>query len=74
MFLSGGLDSSVVAALLVQAGVKVRAYTLDFGDVGIPEHPYSEQVAQFLKIPLIKVAVFILFKVLVNIADTVQRI
>ncbi|MBD2509738.1 asparagine synthase [Nostoc muscorum FACHB-395] len=57
VFLSGGLDSSVVAALLVQAGVKVRAYTLDFGDVGIPEYPYSEQVAQFLKIPLIKVAV-----------------
>ncbi|AUB42554.1 asnB, asparagine synthase [Nostoc flagelliforme CCNUN1] len=57
VFLSGGLDSSVVAALLVQAGVKVRAYTLDFGDAGIPEYPYSEQVAQFLKIPLIKVAV-----------------
>ncbi|MEH2264583.1 asparagine synthetase B family protein [Nostoc sp.] len=57
VFLSGGLDSSVVAALLVQAGVKVRAYTLDFGDVGIPEYPYAEQVAQFLKIPLIKVAV-----------------
>lgn len=56
VFLSGGLDSSVVAALLVQAGVKVRAYTLDFGNAGIPEYPYAEQVAQFLKIPLIKVA------------------
>lgn len=56
VFLSGGLDSSVVAALLVQAGVKVRAYTLDFGNAGIPEYPYSEQVAEFLKIPLIKVA------------------
>ncbi|MFN6562591.1 MAG: asparagine synthetase B family protein [Nostoc sp. ChiSLP01] len=56
VFLSGGLDSSVVAALLVQAGVKVRAYTLDFGDAGIPEYPYAEQVAQFLKIPLVKVA------------------
>jgi asparagine synthase (glutamine-hydrolysing) len=50
-----GLDSSVVAALLVQAGVKVRAYTLDFGDAGIPEYPYAEQVAQFLNIPLVKV-------------------
>ncbi|MBD2676655.1 MULTISPECIES: asparagine synthetase B [Nostoc] len=56
VFLSGGLDSSVVAALLVQAGVKVRAYTLDFGNAGIPEYPYAEQVAQFLKIPLVKVA------------------
>ncbi len=55
VFLSGGLDSSVVAALLVQAGVKVRAYTLDFGNAGIPEYPYAEQVAQFLKIPLVKV-------------------
>ena len=55
VFLSGGLDSSIVAALLVEAGVKVRAYTLDFGNVGIPEYPYAEQVAQFLNIPLVKV-------------------
>ena len=56
VFLSGGLDSSVVAALLVQAGVKVRAYTLDFGEVGVPEYPYAEQVAKFLNIPLVKVS------------------
>ena len=56
VFLSGGLDSAIVAAHLVQAGVNVRAYTLDFGDVGIPELPYAEQVAQFLNIPLVKVA------------------
>jgi asparagine synthase (glutamine-hydrolysing) len=59
VFLSGGLDSSIVAALLVEAGVKVRAYTLDFGlslDHGeVPEYVYAEQVAQWLKIPLIKV-------------------
>jgi asparagine synthase (glutamine-hydrolysing) len=55
VFLSGGLDSSIVAALLVEAGVKVRAYTLDFGNVGISEYPYAEQVAQFLNIPLVKV-------------------
>lgn len=53
--LSGGLDSSIIAALLVQAGVKVKAYTLDFGNYGIPEYPYAEQVAQYLKIPLVKV-------------------
>lgn len=57
VFLSGGLDSSIIAALLVQAGVKVRAYTLDFGEAGIPEAPYAEQVAQHLQIPLVKVAV-----------------
>lgn len=56
VLLSGGLDSSIVAALLVRAGVKVRGYTLDFGDVGIPEYPYAEQVAAYLQIPLVKVA------------------
>ncbi|MEB3178389.1 MAG: asparagine synthetase B family protein, partial [Nostocaceae cyanobacterium] len=55
VLLSGGLDSSVVAALLVQAGVKVRAYTLDFGENGIPEYPYAEKVAEYLGIPLVKV-------------------
>ncbi|MBR8827915.1 MAG: asparagine synthase [Gomphosphaeria aponina SAG 52.96 = DSM 107014] len=56
VLLSGGLDSSIVAALLVQAGVKVRAYTLDFGAFGMPEYPYAAQVATHLHIPLIKVA------------------
>ena len=55
VFLSGGLDSSIVAALLVKAGVKVRAYTLDFGKAGIPEYPWAEQVAYSLQIPLVKV-------------------
>jgi asparagine synthase (glutamine-hydrolysing) len=57
VLLSGGLDSSIAAALLVQNGVKVRAYTLDFGDVGISEQPYAEQVANYLQIPLVKVPV-----------------
>jgi asparagine synthase (glutamine-hydrolysing) len=55
VFLSGGLDSSVVAALLVQAGVKVRGYTLDFGKYAFAEVPYAEKVAEFLNIPLVKV-------------------
>jgi asparagine synthase (glutamine-hydrolysing) len=55
VFLSGGLDSSIVAALLVRAGVKVRAYTLDFGAEGISEYPYGLQVAEYLNIPLVKV-------------------
>jgi asparagine synthase (glutamine-hydrolysing) len=53
--LSGGLDSSIIAALLVQAGVKVKAYSLDFGNYGIPEYPYAEKVVQYLQIPLVKV-------------------
>ena len=55
VLLSGGLDSSIIAALLVHFGIKVQAYTLDFGDSGIPEYPYAEQVAQHLGIPLVKV-------------------
>lgn len=61
IFLSGGIDSSVVAALLVQAGVKVRAYALDFelilANKRFNEFPYAQQVAQFLNIPLVKVSV-----------------
>ena len=55
VFLSGGLDSSVVAALLVQAGIKVKAYALNFGEYGISELPFAEAVAAHLQIPLIKV-------------------
>lgn len=55
VFLSGGLDSSIVAALLVQAGIKVRAYTLDFGNEESSELPFAEMVADFLQIPLMKV-------------------
>jgi asparagine synthase (glutamine-hydrolysing) len=55
ILLSGGLDSAVVAALLVHAGVSVRAYSLDFGDVDDCELPYAAQVAQHLDIPLVKV-------------------
>ncbi|MGB3641520.1 MAG: asparagine synthetase B family protein [Rivularia sp. (in: cyanobacteria)] len=55
VFLSGGLDSSIVAALLVQAGVKVKAYALDFGEYAISELPFAETLATHLQIPLVKV-------------------
>lgn len=55
VFLSGGLDSSIVAALLVRAGISVRAYTLDFGEYGFSEVCFAERVANALKIPLVKV-------------------
>jgi len=42
VFLSGGLDSATVAALLVQAGIKVRAYSLDFGIEELSELPHGE--------------------------------
>lgn len=55
VFLSGGLDSSIVAALLAREGIKVQAYTLDFGDYGISEMQHAECVANYLHIPLAKV-------------------
>lgn len=55
VFLSGGLDSSMVAAMLVRAGIRVRAYALDFGEYGLSELPFAESVAQHLAIPLVKV-------------------
>lgn len=57
VFLSGGLDSSVTAALLVRAGARVRAYTLDFGQEYTSEAPYAELVARALGVPLTKVPV-----------------
>ncbi|MBS1808731.1 MAG: asparagine synthase [Acidobacteria bacterium] len=56
LFLSGGLDSAIVAALLAREGVKVQAYTLDFGAFGVSEVQHAERVAEYLKIPLVKVA------------------
>ena len=55
VFLSGGIDSSIVAALLVQAGLNVKAYALDFGE-GYSELPYAQQVADYLQIPLVRVS------------------
>jgi len=56
VLLSGGIDSSLVTALLVKAGLKVRAYALDFGVEAYSELPYAQQVADFFQIPLIRVA------------------
>jgi len=56
VLLSGGIDSSLVTALLVKAGLQVRAYALDFGVEAYSELPYAQQVADFFQIPLIRVA------------------
>jgi asparagine synthase (glutamine-hydrolysing) len=55
VFLSGGLDSAIVAALLVKVGLKPIAYSLDFGEYGISEYAYAEMVARHLNIPIVRV-------------------
>jgi asparagine synthase (glutamine-hydrolysing) len=51
LFLSGGLDSSGVAVWLREAGVDVRAFTLDFGERSV-EKPQAVIVAEKLGLPL----------------------
>ncbi len=41
--------------MLVEAGVKVKAYALDFGEYGISELRFAEAVATHLQISLVKV-------------------
>ena len=48
VLLSGGLDSSFIAALLVELGVKVHLFALDFGSPFDIELPYAQQVAAHL--------------------------
>lgn len=52
VFLSGGLDSSLVAALLAEAGARVHLFTLDFGPPFDAELPCAQQVAAHLGRPL----------------------
>jgi len=49
VFLSGGLDSSLVAALLAEAGIKTQLFTLDFGPPFDAELPLARQVAAHLR-------------------------
>jgi len=51
VFLSGGIDSSAVAAGLKHAGADVSAFSLDFGEMSV-EKPQAEAVARTLEIPL----------------------
>ena len=52
VFLSGGLDSSLVAALLVDAGARLKLFTLDFGPPFNSEVAMAQRVAAHLKQPL----------------------
>lgn len=51
VFLSGGIDSSGVALWLTEAGMRVRAFSLDFGDRSF-EKPQAQAVADQLQVPL----------------------
>lgn len=51
LYLSGGIDSSGVAVWLKDAGVKVQAFSLDFGERSV-EREQAEQVAKLLEFPL----------------------
>lgn len=52
VYLSGGLDSSLVAALLVEAGLRPRLFTLDFGAPHDAELPLAQAVSSHLDLPL----------------------
>jgi asparagine synthase (glutamine-hydrolysing) len=52
VFLSGGLDSSLVAALLAEQGVRVHLFSLDFGEPHNAELVHAQTVAAHLKRPL----------------------
>ncbi|HUR53646.1 MAG TPA: asparagine synthase-related protein, partial [Gemmataceae bacterium] len=56
LYLSGGLDSSGVAVWLKEAGVNVKAFTLDFGKHAV-EKDQAKTVADKLGIPLTTVTV-----------------
>ncbi|MCP5179536.1 MAG: asparagine synthase (glutamine-hydrolyzing) [Pseudomonadales bacterium] len=49
-FLSGGLDSSLISALMCDAGASVRTYSIGFDDAarGFSELPFAQRVAEHL--------------------------
>lgn len=47
-FLSGGLDSSLVVALMAEAGGRVETFTAGFADPRYDESPWAAQVARHL--------------------------
>ena len=51
VFLSGGIDSAGVTLWLTEAGVQVRAFSLDFGGRSV-EKPQAQTVAEQLHVPL----------------------
>jgi asparagine synthase (glutamine-hydrolysing) len=54
IFLSGGIDSSLVAESAARQGNVSRAFCLDFAEEGFSEYPKAKLVADRLGIPLIR--------------------
>lgn len=54
LFLSGGTDSSLVAAFAKEAGQDIQAFAIGFAEEKYNELPYAEGVSQALDIPLEK--------------------
>ncbi len=54
ILLSGGLDSTVLLAHLLQAGEKVEALTISYGQRHSKETEAAEKVANYYKVPLHK--------------------
>ncbi|HCP10005.1 MAG TPA: asparagine synthase (glutamine-hydrolyzing) [Thermodesulfobacterium commune] len=48
MFLSGGIDSSTVCALLAKEGVKLKTFTIGFYEKDYNEAEYAKKVANYL--------------------------
>ena len=49
LFLSGGIDSSIVATLLARnRGLRLRTYTIGYADSGFNEIPYAREIAREL--------------------------
>jgi len=58
LFLSGGIDSSLVAALLARgAGIKLNTFTIGYGDSEFDERVYARSVARALDSAHVELAV-----------------
>lgn len=52
MFLSGGIDSSLICAIVSKYNKDLCAYTIGFNNVNKDESPYAAAVAKYLGIPI----------------------
>ena len=51
VFLSGGVDSSLIAALAVRHRPSIEAFSLGFAEADYSELPYARRVAEHLRLP-----------------------